>query len=1722
MKEYAVKVMGFLLVLASSWQAQGATRQFLPSHLPAAAARSRMLDAMPATNRLDFSIALPLRNREGLTNLLKEIYDPASPSYHHYLTPQEFAERFGPSQTDCDAVAAFLAVNGLRVTSTHPNRVLLEVEGGIRDIEKTFQIRLNRYQHPAEARTFFAPNTAPSLELSVPVLGVDGLDDYVRPQPANLKAQPLEARANSTPVATGSGPVGTFIGRDFRGAYAPGVALDGSGQAVGLLELDGYNLNDVLAYEYLSGAAHVPLTNVLIDGATGSAGNNNVEVALDIEMALAMAPNLSQILVYQGRSRTLNNLFNRMATDNLAKQLSSSWSFPSSASVDATRDQIFLQYAAQGQSMFQSSGDSGGWTGKVDPPCDNPNLTVVGGTGLTTTGPGGNWVSETTWDGSGGGVSTAYTIPTWQKNLNLPTNQASATMRSLPDVSALADVTIWIVANNGQQFRVGGTSASAPLWAGFTALINQQAAAASQPWAGFLNPALYALGQNTNYGACLHDITTGSNTSFYAANGFDLCTGWGSPKGSNLIAALLSAPDTLQISPATNLAGSGTAGGPFTPSAWTWLLTNSGASALNWTLTCPAPWLTFTSTNGTLNPGGGAASIAATLTPAAFTLTNGTYTTTLAITNLSSGFSLFRSITLTVYPAVAVTPPEVAFTTLHSFAGIANGAHPNGLMLASDGNFYGTTQHGGASNTGTLFKLSATGTFSSLHSFSGSSDGAIPSSALAQGLDGNLYGTAFIAGTNGYGTLFKCTLAGTFTNVFSFDYPAGMLPYAAPVAGADGSLYGTTSQGGTVGSYGSGTVYRVAPDGTISTLYAFSGGADGGQLFSELTPGADGRLYGTAYGGGAKSLGVLYAITTNGALTTLAALTNSVGSFPYGGIVQDADESWYGVATAGGASSNGAVFRLPPAGSPTNFYSFSGGLDGATPMGSLLHSRGGNFYGTTSRGGAFGHGTLFQLSPAGTLTTLVHFSGSNGATPQAALIEDTNGTLYGTARDGGLYGSGTLFRVTVGTTPQITANPASQSVYSGTNVLLAVAASGPQPLFFHWRKNGTNLTDGGNLTGASARVLSLTNVTVADSGAYSVTVSNSFGQTTSLDAILQVTASAPIILAQPASQSLAPGSTAVFSVTAVGTTPLWFQWRWNGTNLTDSASVAGARTATLSLTNILEPNNGAYSVEISNLLGSIVSTDAVLTVVPASVTGTRFSTVHYFTDGLDGSGANGLVQGANSNLYGTTQFGGTASAGTLFRLTPDGTFDTLASLDWASGAFPAAPMVLGADGSLYGTATYGGAHNNGTLFRWTPGGILTNLHSFAGPDGANPTAALVQHTNGSFFGLAENGGAYDAGSIFRLTPDGSFAALYAFPGGTNGGYPIAALAQGNDGNLYGTTESGGAFGAGSVFRFTTAGAMTTLASFNSVNGSDPVASVVQGADGNFYGTTKHNTLQNFPFYGTVFKLATNGTLTSLYAFNGFYHDGFFPCAPLIQGADGNLYGTTYAGGANGYGAVFKITSGGTMTTLLSLDSSDTGAYPEAGLVAASDGSFYGTTSSGGVNGYGTVFKLSFAPQVVSFPTNQDIFAGASFTLAPKLFGSQPLSCQWRLNGTNLADSASVQGSTNTTLRLMSITSAHAGTYSLAVSNFLGTATGSVVLSVVQPPLFQTVRATNGTITLTWTAAPGHTYQLQARSDLLGSAWTNVGSAITATNSTLTVQEASPSSPQRFYRTMVVY
>jgi subtilase family serine protease len=515
----------FLLTLAPF--GAFAQNRLLSRHVPSATSQSRAIEHLSNESRLNLAISLPLRNQKELDALVADVSDPASSHYRHYWTPDQFAAKFGPTPKDYQALTEFARTKNLTITGTHSNRLVLAVSGTTADIERAFNVKIMIYQHPTRG-SFYAPDSEPTVDFGVPIEHVAGLDNFTPPRPMNLKAKPL---TDSPPNQTGSGPGGLLFGTDFRAAYAADVTQTGLGQSLAVVEFDGFNPDDVSYNFGYSGINPVPVQTVLLDGFTGTPGGASIEVVLDIMMASYMAPGLQSVISYEGCQP--DDILNRIATDDIANQVSSSWGF----GIDATTEQIFKQFIIQGQSFLQASGDDGMYTGMVMTPSDDPNVTVVGGTDLYTAGAGGPWSSEDAWTGSGGGVSTVYPIPSYQQGVSMVANGGSTTMRNLPDVAAVGGSGIFLICFDGQGLEVDGTSAAAPLWAGFVALANQEAQTNGRAPVGFLNPSIYALGNGNSYSTDFHDVSTGNN-GFAAVSGYDLATGWGSPTGQSLVDAL--------------------------------------------------------------------------------------------------------------------------------------------------------------------------------------------------------------------------------------------------------------------------------------------------------------------------------------------------------------------------------------------------------------------------------------------------------------------------------------------------------------------------------------------------------------------------------------------------------------------------------------------------------------------------------------------------------------------------------------------------------------------------------------------------------------------------------------------------------------------------------------------------------------------------------------------------------------------------------------------------------------------------------------------------------------------------------------------------------------------------------------------------------------------------------------------------------------------------------
>lgn len=735
----------------------------------------------------------------------------------------------------------------------------------------------------------------------------------------------------------------------------------------------------------------------------------------------------------------------------------------------------------------------------------------------------------------------------------------------------------------------------------------------------------------------------------------------------------------------------------------------------------------------------------------------------------------------TLPDATALTVVEPLF----QYTGTATSPQA-GLMMSTDGYLYGTTSTGGTINQGTAFRLSQGGTMTVLASFYGTAGGqtfgSSPQAALLQGLDGNFYGTTNTGGVNGFGTVFKMTPEGVITKLAEFNGSVGNRgsgSVAPLVLGPDGSLYGCTT---TSGSPSNGTIFKITADGLFTTLINFTGlsGSYLGSAPRGLLLASDGNFYGVTNGGGTSSSGTVFKMTPAGVLTTLVNFTGTtgaaLGSAPNGVLVTGSDGNLYGTTAGGGAGGFGTVFMITPTGTLTTLAQFTGttgAVLGSSPKGGLVELPDGSFMGSTTTGGSGGgSGTVFRITKAGVLTTLVNFTGTTGTapgtTPQGTLVRGADGSYYGLCASGGMYGGGTIFKVTI----------------EGFLTTL-VHLSGVPTL--------------GRLAQA------------ADGTVFGTTVGG----------------------------GLAAGYGTAFSL----------------------------------------PLGGA---------------PAIIAHLPPTTGTTAISSTR------------GLFQGPDGLLYGVSSAGGTLNFGSVFKMTTGGSLTTITSFSGTTGAnlgsAPLAPLILGADGNYWGSTSSGGTSALGVVFKLTPGGVQTNVAAFSGTTGSvlgsSPQGRLLLASDGNYYGTTTSGGSGANGTIFRITPGSVFTNLVNFTGqlgAVPGTAPSGNLVQGADGSLFGVTNTGSVANLGTIYKVTTGGAFTSLANFTGTSGvlpgSSPSGGLYVGPDGHFYGMCSTSGSHGI---GTIFRVGSDGSAQTIYQFTG-RSDGMAPQFGLMLASDGYLYGQTSAG-----------------------------------------------------------------------------------------------------------------------------------------------------------------------------------------------------------------------------------
>ncbi len=775
--------------------------------------------------------------------------------------------------------------------------------------------------------------------------------------------------------------------------------------------------------------------------------------------------------------------------------------------------------------------------------------------------------------------------------------------------------------------------------------------------------------------------------------------------------------------------------------------------------------------------------------------------------------------------------------------------------------------------------------------------------------------------------------------------------------------------------------------------------------------------------------------------------------------------------------------------------------NGANPAAGLVQGGDGYFYGTTENGGTNGYGTVFKVSTNGALNSLHSFTGGNdGANPVAVLAQGSDGSFYGTTYYGGTSNVGTVFKVST--------NGALTSLYSFTG-----GKDGADP-------------SGGLVEGSDGSLLGTTEYGGAD-GAGTVFRISTNGEYTSLYSF-----TGGIDGGNPEGGLAQGGDGSFYGTTYYGGTSFYpgygtvFRFSTNGA-LTSLCSFSGGEDGA-GPNGLVQGSDGSFYG--TTYYGGTTVYPGYGTVFQISTNG-ALSSLHSFTGGSDGANpVAALAQGSDGNLYGTTGGGGAHGDGTVFKISTDGELGTLYSFTGTN--VDASALAQGSDGYFYGTTYYGGTSNAGTVFQISTNGALTSLHSFTSDKDGGAPGTLVQGSDGYFYGTTEYGGASGDGTVFKISASGVYTSLYSFTGGevSAGAVSPAALVQASDGYLYGTTFLGGNFGDGTVFRISTNGALTRLHSFSDGEAGYGPNGLVQARDGDFYGATYYGGTGGG---GGVFRISTNGVVTPLYSFPG----ANIGASVLMQASDGYLYGTTVSSccSNNGASTLYKISTNGAYTGLYAFLNYFDGEGPDSGVVQVSDGTFYGTTSGGGTNGVGTVFRFTTNLELLTMfsfngTNGESVPAGLVQGSDGYFYGTTFQGGQaYEIGVGEGAGTVFRIGTNGPVTSLYSFTGGKDGSMPLAGlvqgsdGSFYGTtyeggAGGSgTVFRLTIVPEFQAVTVTNGVLSLAWSTEAGGMYQLQYNSDLSSSNWINLSTPVTATGATLSTTDTVTNGPQRFYR-----
>ncbi len=1711
--------------LAGAGPAQAGLRS-LPGHVPDAARGLQPMANVPSGTSMHLSVGLPLQNKTAMTNLMRDLYDPASPNFRRFLTPAQFADQFGPTAEEYQKTRDYLAAQGLKLGPPHANRMVVEVSGTAANVQKAFHVNLRVYPHPTEKRNFFAPDSEPSVDSDVPMQDVMGLNNYILPHSIGLERRPLGPSPNSSVTnyaEVGSGPGGTYIGNDFRAAYVPGVTNTGTGQHIALVEFGPYYLNDITTYENQAGlsASSIVVSNIFLDGVTEppAAGTDAGEQALDIEMCISMAPGAT-VLYYGGES--VDDIYSRIASDNLAKQISCSFGF----GIDSTTEQLYQEFVLQGQNFFQASGDGGAEVGVINPPACEPYITLVGGTDLYTVSPGGAYQSELAWVGSGGGTSTFYAIPDYQQGINMTPIYGSSTMRNFPDVSMMADTVIFIAANNGMG-AVGGTSCSSPQWAGFYALANQRAASLGQPAIGFFNPILYTIGKSANYTKCFHDITSGNTTNaasgphkYFAASGYDLATGWGSPNGSNLMNALTSVGTNNFFLYPNPEAFTIVQGGTFT-SFITVQPMNKFSGSVSLSLSnLPAGVNAVFSAPTTAST----SVLTLTATPAAAPGAN-----TVTLIGTSGVITKKTALTIVVQSAIAGAT-KVSLSGLFNTAAIytdgtsfgSGGADGGGnaysaTLLGSGLNWNGCLFTEGPLNGNDAIKCSGqsitlpSGMYSSLN-------------ILATAVDGDQTGQTFTVNyTDGTSSSYVQSLS-DWTG--PEDFPGESLVDSTPYKNSSGGSKDTVSQGNIYGySFGLNSAksvksIKLPSDGNVLIfamtlandfdLYASPASfvlTDGGRSVAHVLAGpidSNGIVALSASGlptgvtatfnpaaSATSSLMTLVAtptaqpVNTNVILTgtwnglvhnitiklsTVTPIPNFISvpiasAYNLGAIVTDgaAFSGTGGMDGAGNAYSSALIGATPNWNGATFSFGAAGGMDAVQCQGQTISIAAGQFPGLLVLGAAINApqpNQTFQIHYTDGSSTMVTQSVSYWQAPQNYAGESIAISTAYTDVSGGA---------------QNMSVPASIYGY----VLPLDDSRTAQSIAL---PNNTNVVIFGMAAGNVSTPVSLTqhynNIGIYYDGA-------TFG-----------------------GGAGAGGTAYSYSANALDSNIVWdsAQFKLGPSNAPNVVECLGQ---TISL-----PTNRFTSILM--LAAAVNNAQLSQAFTVAYTDGTTASIVQSFSDWVSVTAYTNQTIAAVQPyrlLEGGVNSSTTHVYGYLFPLNntkmvqsiklPNNRYVDILALSLGNTPLPV---------SLQADFNRAGMYTDGAQF--TAGTGLDN-------DGNALSASLLgasEFWHNSFFefGIPNKSNTISAAGQVIALPPGQFSSMLMLATSVNGS---------QTGQKFVVTYTNGT-------TTTLTASMSDWASSSGFSGESIVAPMAyrDSYQGSEVGTAVK--LYGYSLALNSSYVAKSVTMPSdanveVFAITMSNYTAALSEAPSISPASEpqNLIV------APGSPAIFAVGAIGSPTLVyqwqknganLTNGGNIAGATTSQVTISPASTNDDGGYSVGIVNGFGSVtsvvatLTVGNPPSITNQPVSLTVTNGQQAVFSVGAAGDLPLAYQWQFNTTNLTDGGSIVGSSTSTLTLASATAANAGNYQVIVTNSFGNVTSSVVaLNVVFT--FQAAVQNGNTVSFSWLTTPGVSYQVQYTTDLSATNWINLGGPIVATGNLTTNSDNLGPDSQRFYR-----